>query len=390
MAAVAASDQYRLVWVRGSAPNEAGGVVDIEWKGFAFERDVTWELRRLVLGLIGDHLKVFRLHRIVKNQREAWHSFCQLFDRNLEDIVLPSSRAAAHGEAEDYLNGMVQDEWTLTTSGLVITLLFWSAKRHRVEERGRSSGMLLAFLLQMRLGDVEAAVLEDRVALSATFCRCEPLQDGFCTHLAEVLAARSRGKVDSASSIARLARNLTARAEVCLACKAMLVSLVEKVARRIVQSLRDPEAHPMDLLKMSHVAFNKRKLRADHDYKEYIVVEQVKKRRTHLGRQGLRAAEEFDPQSASGWERERLKSYMAAGWRAFGSDQASVFFVTEDASRVGQPPEETQIYTLWHGSSMKGAYLPPQVQVYCATMGVFGGCRGSGMGRWKLFANARN
>lgn len=54
---------------------------------------------------------------------------------------------------------------------------------------------------------------------------------------------------------------------------------------------------------------------------------------------------------------------MAAGWREFGSDAASAFVVTEDASRIGQPPEETQIYTVWHGRSQKAAFLPPQVVV---------------------------
>lgn len=229
--------------------------------------------------------------------------------------------------------------------------------------------MLQAFLMQMCLGDLEDRTLAERAAASATFCRTEPLRDGYCAHFAEVLSARSRGKVDPASAATSLARNLASRVDVCLACKGMLLSFVEAMARHVVDELQDSGAHPMDLLKMSHVSFKKRKLRADQDYKQYIVVEQVKKQRTHMGRKGLRAAEEFDPQAASAWERQRLKAYMAAGWREFGSNQASVFFVTEDASRVGQPPEEPQIYTVWHGSSKKGAYLPPQVQVHVPPWG---------------------
>lgn len=272
--------------------------------------------------------------------------------------MFPSARAAAHTTLEDLESDKVQTEWSVSTFGLLGVLLFWSAKRHLRAERANAEAMLRAFVMQMKVEGVEADMVSLHAPLVAPFRTTGLVENGMCCHLTGVLNARSSGD-DAAFALVNFARNLNARAEECLACKNLLQTLLRHTERKIHDHLSDPDAFAMDMEKMTHVTFKKRKLRADADYEKQIIEEQVKRKCTHNGRQGLRANGEFHPSTAQGWEREHLRGYIVVGWRVCSGP--GTFFITEDAARWGQPPEDTEIYSCWSGRERRGAFLPPQV-----------------------------
>ena len=138
-----ASSRYRLASVRGSACTTEGEIVNIDFKGFCFDDDTAvWELRRIVVPMVENFKKKLDLHRIIKSQRVGWQAHCTLLGVNLDDVLFPSFRAASHSDQADLEDERVQDEWTVTTVGLVGVLLFWAEHRRLKTQRARAAAML--------------------------------------------------------------------------------------------------------------------------------------------------------------------------------------------------------------------------------------------------------
>ena len=87
----------------------------------------------------------------------------------------------------------------------------------------------------------------------------------------------------------------------------------------------------------------------------------MEKKQSAAGRNFARAHAESDSSTVVPKHEEAdLARYMLASNRAF-TDKHGVFSVTEDAIRVGDPPEECLIIALWIAYAERAAFLPPQV-----------------------------
>jgi hypothetical protein len=132
--------------------------------------------------------------------------------------------------------------------------------------------------------------------------------------------------------------------------------------------LDDDNKFAMNLGKMDHLKFGAKRLRTDGDYKAFCVEGMVKQGRAHSGTQVLRVHGDISTDQAIRWENQRLKAYMACGWRLMGGP--GVYIITEDGARIGQPAEETVVYSLTNQRTGESMYPPPQVskQLYHCTI----------------------
>jgi hypothetical protein len=157
-------------------------------------------------------------------------------------------------------------------------------------------------------------------------------------------------------------------------CASFLVGLAKAVykcpssafcLRRLIQVF----SHELDLkfassgsdsaLRQESLYGPRRQLRVDEDLRRHVTQNVIQKRQAQSGAIVARVVGLHDNLFRTSCAKE-MGSYQHASWRTF-SALSGVFGIAEDATRLGQPAEETVCYELLHPSSGTAVVLPNQV-----------------------------
>ena len=358
---------YEAKLLPTSALDECGRTVEGKWKAFLYDDGpVFWELRRVVLDCLNGARQNLELSKIVKNVQESGWRYLELLGTDFEQSVIPSFKACCSRDEEAIVGPLVRSEWTVSTKGLVAWLVLWAASSHDHERRQRVDALLRAWLSKA----VDPSLANPSawsVWLLAVGGRCEqdPDHRGLCSHLACVITDVDLGDgLLKWRYLATVLLRLFGLGTACPAAVAFQSHLVDAVVKSIHGRLDDIEWES-DISKFPLLQGSKRKLRIDEDYKREVGQGLVGNKRVHSGAQFARATGDVAACTARQWDGNYMLQYRAACKAT--CELGEVLWLSSDASRIGQPAEETTVCLAWDHSSNRGVILPPQARVVSLT-----------------------
>ena len=286
------------------------------------------------------------------------------FACDYKDHFFPSRAALTRGGvAEVNSECWTKQEFTATSKGLLLMLLWLTISRRFPKDRRRAHALMQS-LLDRTLpgaGDSWHTKFEDMVA--AARHRCEQSNGiGDCEHVAvfkDMLIAKAADTpmdklVTSMVSLMQLANGK------CSTLKDVRAEFIDEASCCLDASLLEG-GFAVDLGSLCPAAQpGSKRRRIDEDFKSFVINQVVQKKKANSGSAFLRTATSVSPTMTSMWEEEHMAAYQVAMKRGFAA--AKQVSVTSDAARLGDPPEETEIFLLWTPQGDCAAVAPPQVQ----------------------------
>lgn len=128
------------------------------------------------------------------------------------------------------------------------------------------------------------------------------------------------------------------------------------IAEAIDEAVADrPCSDPLDI---KHLRAKSKKRRTDIDFEMAVVRRLQVESRASSSASFARARNDISDKTATCFDEASLRWHISSGWMSFVSCQR--FALAFDASRLGEPAEETEVYALWSPCNGKAIYLAPQ------------------------------
>jgi hypothetical protein len=209
------------------------------------------------------------------------------------------------------------------------------------------------------LGEFPGLRFAEHVESVKAQCTVNADAHGVCTHIAQHRALLRRTPGPPQYAVLQLIEDLWSSSLVaCRAVQGLLIELVTDMATMIDARI-EAGKFIVDALQLGTHRTRKRG-RIDEDFKHSIVNLTIQKKRARNGAASLRAmATDMHPQTAHKWTAKFMVEYQCALFRA--SDEVGVIGIQEDAARVGEPPEETQLFLAWCANTDRALVPPPMV-----------------------------
>lgn len=312
------------------------------------------------------------VHRKIKEHRGAWAVLLDRVGLDIADNLLPSARAA---EAVGVEHPCIAQEHQASPQLVIVLLLHAQANVRRRDDQAFAGKLLESLLDACGVAESDqSSVAPHRLGLEArSGCPQFDRVDNACPHLVDY--AIRLGKVDvqgSAKAILVAFALALLYLDSCSAVRVIFVSGFEAVCKRI-------EAHfgCMDggkaVDQVQHFVVGGRKRRVDEDYKASLAEEVSGGAARTMG--ALLRARGLSDSRAQGWVEEHMAGVRASLLLSF--DRPQNVGICFDASRLGNPSEETLMVQVTDGDRHLGAWFPPQV---VRTQGALGAETGGGAG----------
>lgn len=341
----------------GVLPN--GEPVSIRWKATLGEGMVKWELRR-ILPSVGYHETSAwtSLSSLVRDQYVKWVALwsvagfeqCGMFGRSRH-----SERMRCLQSPEAVETDCEQEFW-LSTEGVIMTLLFWRDFRRQHEMKQLCTAALRLFL--------EKTNGDDLCSLNATGWRQggqKPCDKAVNAHGECGCVRKVRYQLgELVGSMAEMTANalfLLSKNPDCIACCGRLMWLVKLIASTAMA--RVDRWAITDLLEerdLSMIGRTGKKRRMDHHVMEMAVNRQDSQSGQSLT-VGIRGVSR---QSAEYWVEARMAEIQAAthlNCMASAGVVSSAF----DGVRLGKPAQEILMHIVWSSRTVSSSVLPPAV-----------------------------
>jgi transposase-like protein len=208
-------------------------------------------------------------------------------------------------------------------------------------------------------GEFPGDMFAEQVDRVKAQCSVASDQHDVCTHMAQHRYRLSRRPGPPQYALLQIIEDLwSSSIFACRAVSGLLINLVTDTAKMIDMSI-EAGKFKVDPLQLGTHRTRKRS-RIDEDFKDSIVNLTIQKKRARNGAASLRAmATDMHPQTAHKWTAKFMVEYQCALFRA--ADEVGVIGIQEDAARVGEPPEETQLFLAWCANTDRALVLPPMV-----------------------------
>jgi hypothetical protein len=347
LAKLACSMQWTPHYLKPPADTFDGETLLGQWKASEASGRVFWELRRVVdtLGLRT------KLCKLVSTQGHLWKEALEAAGFAWDSHVKASRHAAqASASATDAL---VRDEYGITTEALLMILLFWTGFQR---DPGPPRAVLRTFL-RRALPEAQPAQLCFRSIPESCFSMCRAgVVEGspYCSHCRQYLAACTGHA--SMHWHAESLLQLFVFSGGCSALARWLGCLVAQFAALVVAHL--DMFTTTDALKASHLQGPSKKRRIDEDFKQVVSENVLKEKRATSSAAFLRAAGEIHDSSGRQWDEKMLARYQGDCWASMASSECVV--LAQDASRLGEPAEETLMQAAFSPGVAIGCWFPPQ------------------------------
>lgn len=373
--------QHSPFWLGLVLPDECGVARDYPLKCVRYPSgEVDWELRLLFAAML-PHRKKVQAWDLLKKERVMWSkTFTELkLDLGAE---LKASRAAANRSAalgESTNSDKQRQEFMLSTAGVLCVLLGWALSRHTTSDRARARDILIGIAERLARPALDSLVWFHALVDEAhALCSASAGADGRCQHIAQLQSVFDALVQDPvAQTLARtmceIDRRIVADRLLCDATRSLRAALLSKVSGFFDQAVATLErSDPLDEKTPKLGCMNKRP-RIDEDLKRVVATSCVQEGRVASGAAWARATKRVSASSTRSWEHTAMRTYMVAGSRLM-KDGVTVLSLVEDASRIGDPAEDTMVYLAWSGKHNTGLYLPVQAD--------WGRCRAMGCSSW--------
>lgn len=337
---------HEIRFVRIGSLDVSGATVDGRWKAILFESGVvTWELRHIVLDYLNGARKHLELAKLVKYMRGVVSVHLDILGVSFDSVVIPSLKSSVQRGDEALENPLIKAEWAIKTIGVVALLVVVVATSHARDRRERADALLRGWLAKcLSLSDSNPQRILGLLKGCASLCAMEPDCRGLCCHLAFVVPDGGVADDTRWRFMVSVLVHLYGISKDCPAAVAAQSQICQAIAEQIDARVENLDVES-SALKVDHLRGSKRKLRVDDDYKREVSTVIVAAKRVHSGAQYLRATDEFPESSARRWESSYVLQYRAATIKM--CEGCDLIWIASDASRVGQPAEETLVTMLW-------------------------------------------
>lgn len=320
-----------------------------------------WELRRVVMYFcerVG--IKRFELSRMLKKQRATWLALFAPMEIDEEVAIQKSAKAhlcSASATLAEGSSGLVRDEWTISTQGLVGLLLAWAVVRRGDDGRQYARAMLTALLARHATGVERVGAMACRLwrnaQLAGVQCDAATEHQETCMHCA---AIPSRPTPGAPAEFIQLVCRFVGIALVCKAAAAVIREFSQEVAESEARGGQTEDALGHTLLK-----WRGKLRRVDEHFKQRMVVEQVRNGQARSARDVVAATRQASKAASERWTDNLISSSVMGAWKRFGEAPLDrVCSIAEDAARIGNTGEETEVYSLWSQRHGEGLWLAPQ------------------------------
>lgn len=347
---------YARFHVEERSPTQKCWIHEARRDGGGAEEVALWELRRLLDEAYGHNVEV---HQFLKKGSSFLEADLHMAGLSLQRELVPSLKAwrfSQKGPPPPHL----QEEYQISSEAALAWLASWSTSR-RLERHRNASRCLLRQLLLKCLSEEDARdlVLQCPEGDVLQLCDGYTEADECCPHVYGIYDRISRCTAGAIDMLVELAVLLASQASALRAVRAWWTAWVPAVACRFPRKvterfLSDPlEAKPDHL-----TCGGNRKRRVDCDYKQAVVMGAMTKRRAPTPGAFAAASGDIARTTASSWSPILLGQYRAACMLQFA--ESSVVGLAYDASRLGQPKEETLMTAVCDPLQGIAAWLPPQ------------------------------
>lgn len=317
---------------------------------------VWWELRIPAKHLLPSRASL-DLHRLSQRDLQGWKEAVVASGCDLDEHLAASRKS--QGSRGEELQDINQQEWAMTTFALLTLMLWWSTSRRRVVEKGMGEALLHGILLATLHGDVATDPMWG--LLDPAFlqhCRHGALGQGPCCHYT---AAREHMLLqEGAVSQLRCAQWLLTVHKAGLECPMLAMwgaHLCKGLAAEVDRGVRAGDWSSDALKDATHLGGPKKKLRISEAYRQATntaVAEGRAISRTRV----LKLGGDVCESSARSWDNHDAQVLLASGWQSFG--KVSNLTLAPDASRLGNPAEDTEMFPAWTSDGNIAMWLCPQ------------------------------
>lgn len=339
---------------------DGASVTDVPVKWCMAGDTVQWELRSPFRYILGKPL--VRVAQLVRVSLAPCWRFLQQSGCDEENLVRHSHKSAS-AQRDDDLEGL-DKEFTASGTGFV-GMLAWMCQCRRLHaEQVRANNLLVSFLRHF-INDPRAVLQLCKQVPHAIRVQCRAGVDersDMCTHVTSFGRRVSTGGQD-VDEHERVAQWLVAFVETltetpCRALGSCFRHMIDGVSAAVVRYIDGRAAPSIKELEQNVLEGPVRKLRVDTDFKLAVLSKVAKKDRMMITSVLSDYGDATTAQTAH-WLTEYLHSYVMAMHQRFA--EARSITLTPDASRLGNPAEETVVYPIYAADLGVGGWCAPQV-----------------------------
>jgi hypothetical protein len=357
------SCQQPFYW-KGHVALPTGKVVATDWKCWRLQSGlVAWELAGPIYDISKSTAKVCRQ---LKEESAHIEFACQVLGAPKDSHVWPSRKAAsAHARSlgrdacEAVSAGPFQQEWSISTLGLLQLLLVWALNKKTLASRILAKCVMTSWLAVFiePLAAALHAACQGCQAAASHLCQLGRDADGLCMHMRGILAdACASGPDLDAVQLTELLCKLFSISQSCTSTVAWYRQLMSTLSATIDTNVHGGRLDVTADITRHRIGPSGRKRRLDEDA---CLQTALGLNHSHPCSSAAGRHNGVATSTASSFDRRGLVAYMLAAPGHF--EGVRHLCITTDGSRVGQPAEETNVYAAWSPDCSRSAWLAPQV-----------------------------
>lgn len=344
-----------------------GDSVDLHLKAWSHERGFLWELRRLFISL---QLPMKHgMCRFMRQERPVWIAdLVRCSFQPSERHFVESRRMHVHHKRP--MDEHVHDEVAVSTGCMMVILLRMAESRRSRKVRTMSKAVLEVFV-SLLLG---SSAKDFATLMPPDGCtqRCDigvPQGDddadgdephGACVHLRMLGHKMRRLDVNGVPPhvfLVGLAQQLFAEGVECGACSQWCSDLLRRLADAMDHG-NFASKWSTDAKKHGLLPGGQKKRRIDEDLRKQVSVDVVAAGLTSSAGRWCQTTGELSQQLGDTFDNRSCREYLASGAMSMWGHR--FYSIAFDASRIGQPAVDANIYLLWSMDGGYGMWLAPQ------------------------------
>ena len=352
------------LYVRCTAPCPDGECLDLHFKGQLSGDGVYWEVRHPLHALLAG--TSFRLSKFIRVQMESWFDACGGFG----GPHIKTSAKAGKVMGLDLDSSAANAEFMVSTFALLLFFTWWAVYRKVAKDREVAHAMLSAFLSRVLLPSVAWQALLAIPPEACSLCKLPPQQNGRCPHLQVLQEAMDKAisaGLPFQATLATILGKVYGLGMACHTCKALCQLWCERIAAAIGSSLAGAGLTHDPLQGAVPLQGRKRKLRVDEDLESELLKRSVQGPQPDDKNMYAQLQPGNRSSTVAKWRHRMCHRQLHANWALLS--ECTSLSVALDATRLGNPGEETLALVAWSSSLEKATWLPIQARRGCKHSG---------------------
>ena len=284
-----------------------------------------------------------RWHMRLKDALQVLQPYLEVFGWNLETEYIPSRRQQRIVQRTISDGAREEPQWSARLFFLYLAWASGSSSTRRTR-RDWAAAVLQAFINKLPADSVPCLRREWRAPF-ADLCGGWKDLGGFCQHVRRNEQLSNGPAKGNRMRLYAVLSGLTVEALRCPTCAAWLVRSLDAVAHVFADEdvLRSmgPTHDPLQAAKIIRELRPTDHTRHDGDYCDAIFTRGVGIGKARTARAWARNTGQMNPESAGALEQRRIRQFQSAAWLTWRTADCDTLHCAPDATRLGQPPEET-------------------------------------------------